>query len=429
MVNPLKIALKFVQKLYLKSLHSIAFFPVLISFLFFVLAVGALYVEDVQWVNTIKDKLPYFFVEDNETARTILSTLIGGILSLTVFSFTMVMVLLNQASANFSPRLLPGLISDKKHQVILGIYIGTLLYCILILLSLGAYGVASNSMGLSTTLAAIFGVFCVALFVYFIHSISETVQIQNIIKRIYVTTNKALTKITEDGNSTTMGLKTVDTEDWNEILTNKSGYFQAFHPTLLADNLKNTLDQIEIIPYPGQHIWRGSPILRSKTRLNDDEVDQLQFAVGMSPSRQVADNPVGGMVQLMEIAVKALSPGINDPGTAIEAISSLGPLLCKSLNLPELTSTLLKNGKFIVVGHNISAMELMRTVVQPIRSYARKDIAVLYELAMALKFVKSQAPKSSTDAVAAELQALKEDLEISIANKGDKKRILDLLEQ
>ncbi|MDY7394972.1 DUF2254 family protein [Aureibaculum sp. 2210JD6-5] len=113
-----KTILKFFKKQSQDVVHSIAFYPVLISLTYLLLAIGGLQVENLELISSLKKKIPYIFIEDYETARSILSTIIGGILSLTVFSFTMVMVVLNQASSNFSPRLLPNLISNKKHHYI-----------------------------------------------------------------------------------------------------------------------------------------------------------------------------------------------------------------------------------------------------------------------------------------------------------------------
>ena len=181
----MKALTKFIKRTYHSVLQSIAFYPVLISILFISVAVISLKFDNSKLGAEVKEKIPYFFIHDYETVRAMLSTFIGGIISLTVFSFSMVMVVLSQASSNFSPRLLPGLISNKKHQIILGIYVGTLLYCTLILLSLGAYGTDSKSLGFSAMLGALMAVLCIGLFIYFINSISSAVQILNIIEQIY----------------------------------------------------------------------------------------------------------------------------------------------------------------------------------------------------------------------------------------------------
>ena len=112
--------LHFFRKVYhLKD--KIAFFPTLISLGGAFFAYIMMYAETQGISNYLIDFLPELVINNTETARVILTTFIAGLISIMVFSFSMVMILLNQASSNFSPRLLPGLISNRKHQIILGI--------------------------------------------------------------------------------------------------------------------------------------------------------------------------------------------------------------------------------------------------------------------------------------------------------------------
>ena len=115
-----------------------------------------------------------------DNAREILGTLITSIISLTVFSFSMVMVVLNGAASRLSPRVLPGLISDRRNQLILGNYLGCILFFLLMIAfinknepdSLPAFGVL---------LAVLMGLGCMALFVVFIRSISQSIQVDWIV--------------------------------------------------------------------------------------------------------------------------------------------------------------------------------------------------------------------------------------------------------
>lgn len=420
---------KLFKKIYDNVLRSIALYPVLLSFGFLVLAIVTLTLENWELTQSIKKKIPYLFIQDYETARSILSTLIGGIISLTVFSFSMVMVVLSQASSNFSPRLLPGLISNKKNQLILGVYIGTLLYCIIILISLGAYGVDANSLGLSTMFAALFGILCIALFVYFIHSISRAVQIHNIITRIYRSSNKYLDRELKKQSEEAMGLSQMNTEDWMTIKSIESGYFRGFDIDLMPDSLKSQNPQVSVLPYVNQHLWKGMPLLKIKDAISEEDSERLIFCTNISSDRHEGDKGIGGMIKLMEIAVKAMSPGINDPGTAIDAVNKLGVLLGKFLEFPKFTSQSILNGKCILIQNNIPARELMRIIVQPIRLYSKHDSSVIYELIIALKFIcdRPNISKENKDVVSAELVAVNEDISNNIKNPRDKEHILALL--
>jgi len=424
----MKTIIKTIKQTYRNVLQSIAFYPVLLGFVFIIMAIVALHMDSSEITQSLKEELPFLFIQDFETARAILSTFIGGILSLTVFSFTMVMVVLSQASSDFSPRLLPGLISNKRHQIILGIYIGTLLYCTIILISLGAYGVDSNRLGLSTMLAALLSVVCIGLFVYFIHSISRAIQIHNIIDEIYDHCDIYLEEELKKADSSTVALQYVDTKDWVVLKADKTGYFRGFDADLMAGSIRESENQIEVVPYLNQHIWEGSPALRVMQPLNDEEQEKLTFCLNISSDRHEEDKGIGGMIKLMEIAVKAMSPGINDPGTAIDAITKLGGLLHRFLQFPKITSEPYRERSVILIKHTISAEELMRVVVQPIRLYAKKDSTVIYELIAALQFIET-APNISAEsknAVAIEIEALREDIDEHIGNEIDKKRILTL---
>jgi len=425
-----KSAIKIVKVLYRRVLLSIAFYPVLISCGYCLLAFIILELESLELAKRFKEQIPYLFIEDYETARAILTTLIGGILSLTVFSFTMVMVVLSQASSNFSPRLLPSLVSNKRHQLILGVYIGTLLYCIIILIVLGANDIETHSVGFSAMLAAISGVFCTGLFVYFIHSISVSIQIQNIIDNIFRSSSKYLDKDIEDSSTLKVGLREFRMDDFETIYSKKSGYYRGFDDSLLSDSLVGNCHQFEILPFVGCHLWEGMPLIRVQNSLSDEDLKNLMLCINISSNRSDQNEGIDGFIKLMEIAVKAMSPGINDPGTAIDAINRLAPLFVKILRFPPKTSNSLRDGKIIIVRNNVTAGELMQTIIQPIRLYAKKDSSVVIALHGALKFIARDAKvsKENKKDVDKELEALKLDVENNIENKFDREKILAMFE-
>ncbi len=159
---------------------KIAFFPTLIAFGGLVLAFLMIYFESKGISIKMLKIFPQLAIENGDTALSIINVCIGGLISLMVFSFSMVMLLLSQASSNYSPRLLPGLISDKKHQIILGIYLGTIIYNIFTLFSIEPSEEKYSLPGLSILLGIAATIFCLALFIYFIHNISQSIQINNI---------------------------------------------------------------------------------------------------------------------------------------------------------------------------------------------------------------------------------------------------------
>jgi len=427
----MKAIIKFFKRTYHNVLQSIAFYPVLISVLYGVAAVVSLKIDSSELVAQLKEDASYLFIQDYDTVRAMLSTFIGGIISLTVFSFSMVMVVLSQASSDFSPRLLPGLISNKKNQIILGIYVGTLLYCTLILLSLGAYGSDSSAVGLSAMLAALMSILCIVLFIYFINSISSAIQIHNIIDEIYQRCTSYLEDELQEKDISKIALQYIDTDGWKTIVTEKTGYFRGFDRMLMSSSVKEDDNQIAIVPYLNEHIWKGDVALRVKGDISEDAHKNLLFCMDISSDRHEDDKGIGGMIKLMEIAVKAMSPGINDPGTAIGAVTKLGSLLATFLRFPHMVSTTFDQGQMILIRKNIPAEELMRILVQPIRLYSKQDSTVMYELIKALQFMY-RAPgisNANRQVVVKELEAVRSDLEKNIENDVDRDRILALFEE
>ena len=419
-MNITKTGLKFLKKLYRQILASIAFYPVLISFGFLIFGFIITSVESVEVVNELKEKIPYLIIRDPDVAQTILSTMIGGIFSLTVFSFSMVMVVLNQASSNYSPRLLPGLISNKKHQIILGVYIGTLLYNVLILISLGASDISKNSVGLSTMIAAIFGIVCVSLFVYFIDTISKSIQIYNIVDKISANSYNFLEKKIEKQDESSG-----ESQWWRVIRSNKTGYYKGFDSSLMSDYFEENKNVLEILPYKDQHIWEGMPIMRIKEKVPDDELKSLLLCFHFSPDKNEYNSYTGGMIKLMEVAVKAMSPGINDPGTAIDAVTKIGPLLDKSFKIFPKTAEYLYDDKLKLIKNNVTPDELMRLIIQPIRQYAKQDSSVMYVLINTLLYIKNDNSVLTQGRIAVnrELELVRKDITESIFNEGDRQRI------
>ena len=121
---------------YREMINSIGFYPSVLSVGFLFFAIITMSVEYLAPVEQLKSFISVVLVDSAENARTILSTLAGSIISLTVFSFSMVMVVLNSASASLSPRVVPGLITRKSHQMVLGFYLGSIIYSIIMLINI-----------------------------------------------------------------------------------------------------------------------------------------------------------------------------------------------------------------------------------------------------------------------------------------------------
>ncbi|MBA6153530.1 DUF2254 domain-containing protein [Gelidibacter maritimus] len=370
----------------IKLESNIAFYPSLISLAGLLFAFFMYYLESWGVSKYLVENAPLLVINNIDTARDLLTTFIGGLISIMVFSFSLVMILLNQASSNFSPRLLPGLISNRRHQVILGIYNSTLLYCIFILVSITPHGDKYQLPGFSVLLAIVFMTVCLAAFIYFIHSISQQIQVGTIMDKIFDKASERLSALIDNEKSTEIEFP--DTSDWKPVDCRKSGYFQDVSLNALAEFAQEKNVKIEIVQIKGTYILKGLPLLKySGEALDDDAKDEVLDCFHFSKNELIEENYVLAFKQITEIAVKAMSPGINDPGTAINAIDYMTELF--TLRMKKRDSSYLfddDDDAFLSI-KTVKFEDLLYSVMAALRTYCKHDVIVVQKLFMMLEFL------------------------------------------
>jgi uncharacterized membrane protein len=310
-----------------KMVSSIAFFPALIALLFLALSYIMIHVDYSALGKQIKSQAEWLKLKDASTARTIVSVIAGGILSLTVFSFTMVMVILNQAASQMSNRVLDNLIGNRYQQFILGFYIGTIVYSLFLLSAIRDINSGIYVPSLSTYLLIAFAIIDIFLFIYFLHYITQSVKYAVIIRRIHRQTEKALKEschLAEQRQS----VRTFD-DGGEPLLSPAAGIFEGFNKDALV-NLAKKENFILNFLYPvGSFVLCHAPIATIHA-IKKGRIEALLPAIlpnlHINGDEAITNNFYYGFRQLTEVAVKALSPGINDPGTAVESLRALANL-------------------------------------------------------------------------------------------------------
>ncbi len=406
-------------------ISSIAFYPTIISFGFIVLAIIVLTLDnDSQLTEYLLDNMPYLVINNADTARTILSTFIAGLLSLTVFSFSMVMLILNQASSNYSPRLLPGLIANKRHQMVLGTFLGTIVYSVLVLISILPDGDEYTLPGLAIILGIGFGISCLGVFVYFIHSISQEIQINHILKRIFEGTKRQLKSLRNNENQE---IDSPNTKGWTNLYSIENGYYQDISKKMLVDLAVELNTILEIIPIKGIFLLKDVPVIKSKKKLSKEEAEKVLSCLQYSNNPVEGGNYVHGIKQISEITVKAMSPGINDPGTAINAIDYLTELLALRKQLEDNEYHLDGDKQLRVIQTTVTYKDLLYNVLASIRQYCKHDVVILQKLLVLLKYLADtpSATNRYQQVIKNQLAILMEDATLFIKNEKD----LAVLEQ
>ncbi len=366
---------------------KIAFYPTLFAISGFFVALLMIYLEQQGVSRKIMDIFPLLMVEDGDTALTVLSACLGGLISLMVFSFSMVMLLLSQASNNYSPRLLPGLISDRRHQVILGIYLSTILYNIFTLFSIEPSEDKYTLPGFSVLLGIVFTIVCLVAFIYFIHNISQSIQINNILDTIFEYAEKRLQSLIESEKGQTKNFP--DVANWYEYKAGRSGYFQNISIKNILRICEDEETKIYITIPKGLFVLKNSIFLKSEKQLDEKVVDSIISNISFARGELVEDNYILAFKQITEIAVKAMSPGINDPGTAINAVDYLTDLFALRMQKKDNGIIVHKESATLRMAI-VSFKELMYNVMASLRTYCKHDPVMVEKLLWMLDYLQKQ---------------------------------------
>lgn len=375
--------LQLLRNYYHQIRSSIAFVPALLALIFLfgvILMIQLDFSKPGEW---ILDRLPILELNDPTTARSILSTIIGGIISLTVFSFSLVMIMLNQAASSLTNRLLQGLVQERFHQVVMGIYIGTIVYTLILLFQIREP--ASDTIkipSISIFIAIILSVTDVFLFIYFLHYVTQSVKYSNIIQKIYKQTQKALNHKNQGWvyNATfRQQVEEMEKGSWKVYPSIQSGYLQDVQEELIIALGKKHNFQVRMEKAYGAFIIKDTPLyaVRGADRLEEAIHQQINYAMDFYWGENIDENTLYGYRQLSEIAMKALSPGINDPRTAILCMHALSDLLEKKIHHTEQFVFKDEDGKPRLYLKPHTFQDIFTTVFHPILNYGKSDSQIL----------------------------------------------------
>ena len=280
-----------------------------------------------------------------ESARIILSTIATGMLGVAGIVFSITLVALTLASSQFGPRILRNVMHDRINQVVLGAYLATYLYCLLVLRTVKSDQPVEFVPNLSVLFAIVVVIINIFLLIIYIHHISVSIQADHVISAITASLNKQIKKLfpVMDGNET--GQKGNDAaqkkfQDVEEIKKSflseellkarRSGYVQVVDYDQL---MKIACEEDLLLVYmckPGDFIVKSSSLIHiyGKKSIHTELLQKLLKSIILGNTRTPAQDHEFAVHQLVEIASRALSPGVNDPYTAITSIDNLTATMC-----------------------------------------------------------------------------------------------------
>ena len=373
---------------YNKITQSIAFYPAIIAIGFLLLSVSMIKIDFSPWGKHIKEGLSWLSLKDASTARSIISTVAGAIISLAVFSFSMVMIVLNQAASQMSNRVLTSMIENRFQQVILGVYIGTVVYALFLLSTIRDISSGVYVPALSIYLLILLTIIDIFLFIYFLDYVTQTVKYETVIRRVQKQTMATMKEKFEDMKEENVSWSNLP---FVEISSAESNYFQGFNEKKLLKIASEKNLYICFLYKQATYLIKGVVFMKvyGTGSIDEECKNDLLSATDFFKGQPIDRNADYGFNQLAEVAIKALSPGINDPGTAVISLHSLSDVLAYKLyhNLPSVR--LDEEGVKRIYIPCSSFDDMFEKCIHPIWNYGKKDEYIQNELILTVKQLKT----------------------------------------
>ncbi len=274
----------------------------------------------------------YLFQGGATEARQLLTVIAGTMITVTGLVFVLTVIALQIASSQFSPRLLRTFLRDRGTQVVLSTFVATFAYSLAGLHTVGRV----DSGEIFVPRLAISGALALALasvgmLVYYIHHITDSIRIDTIMQRIEKGTLATLDRLHPRPDAGQSGFVVGAPPEHTVVGASGSGYVQSYHLAALAVQARATDTVVSYIHPVGHHVVSGRPLARVWREGGAPPQGEWELsvneAVSLTRERSIERDIAFGVRQLVDIAIKAVGPSINDPYTAVQAIQHLSVIL------------------------------------------------------------------------------------------------------
>jgi len=273
--------------------------------------------------------LPASLVDtQSEGARSTLAVIAQSIIGVTGVMFSMTLVAVSFASGNFGPRLVGNFMRDRGNQWSLGILISTFVYALIVLRSVQDQfegGAEQFVPQYSLIVALLLTLLCVFTLIYFIHHVPETINVSRISASLGNQLDHKVRNLIDDQTGQKSDLDWPSGDATYRIQAGHSGYIQTCNTKRLYELANDNDWYIDMHPATGDFLMNATVVFSvwSNTVLSDEDQNNIRACYAIGPERTENQNPTFVAEQLVEMVARALSPGVNDPFTAMDCLNRL----------------------------------------------------------------------------------------------------------
>jgi uncharacterized membrane protein len=326
---------------------------------------------------------------DPQMAQVVLAAIAGSMMTVVSIVFAILLMTLTLASMQFSPRIIVSFARDRVTQQTLGIFLGTFSYCVAALPA--ARSVPTPFAPVLTVMGAmLLALACVAWLLFFIHHISQAISVNNIVDKIATETEAVIDEIMPEPRRHSLmppaGLPGPHAGE-GAVLSDVSGYVRFVDLKRLVFLAKSQGVTIRIVRRVGLFVPAGVPLLMVSRgeRLSPERGAELRGAFDIGPTRTLQQDIEFGILQIVDIALRAISPAVNDPSTAINCVDQLSRILVRFGSRQEPISLHYDPPGLLRVSIPWPGFDrVVDTAFDQIRLYSQSDVAVSLRILRAL---------------------------------------------
>ncbi len=315
-----------------------------------VVALGVLLGEASVWAEILRGGSiasdGWLYSGGEAGARALLGAVASSTIGVAGTTFSITVAALSIASAQMGPRLLRNFTRDSGNQLALGVFLGTFAYALVVLRTVRSVDEGSFIPHLGVTGALVLALLCVATLIWFVHHVAASINVETVIDLVHDDLAESISYLTlEEAEPHVASAPSPGTP----LIGTASGYLRAVAEDSLADWARDERAVLTMLVRPGDYLFPGAPVAEINGGPDTETAAQRVRDALSTGSRQAAVQDLEFAVrQLIEVAVRALSPGINDPLTAIAVLNRLGATLCRIAPRHFRSGPILRDGRVVV---------------------------------------------------------------------------------
>jgi uncharacterized membrane protein len=394
------------QRWWLDLNSSLWFVPSLMVLGAVLAAYGLVHIDDSigrDWTA----RHPLLFGAGADGARGMLSAIASSMITVAGLIFSLTLSTLAQVSSQYTSRLLRNFMRDRSNQVVMGFFVSIFVYCLMVLRTIRGGDQGAFVPSLAVAFGLLLALVSIGMLIFFIHHIASSIQAANVIGGAAEETEKTFDKLfpKELGEAATPAekadLAAVEPLQWVTVVAPGSGYVQGVDEEEMLTFARNANAVVRMERAMGSYVTKGAALVAvASYEVNPAPLDakvrqRLVDCYSIGNQRTIEQDAGFGLRQLVDIALKALSAGINDTSTAVMCIDRLGSLVALLAGRDLGSPVRAEAGQVRVIAQRPDFASYLATSFDQVRSNAAKDLAIYLRLLAALRTVAERTTRLS----------------------------------